>query len=294
MTKSTSPVPVIKTIAQELLEVDISGRYSHNSNAQLSPRSKLAAAECAMEEGLENAAHGGQSGPNSARSANDPSAPHSGTVRRGIDLSSIYIFSSPILFNQILDMSLLLNTFYLAVFVANYMFVALQYKGFAAGVYFVLCLAPALMIYPVVVFCVRSTSLLHAISNLDIEVVGRVIDETEEMMTVTNEVIGDFCLKLREKRLGVEALKALFDEMDTDHSGSIDTREFKVGLASVGIHVSGLKYKRLFRAVDRDKSGLVEFNEFFQVLFPDEPVPEKWRPLKFERVKSLTDLNKDL
>jgi len=167
-------------------------------------------------------------------------------------------------------MALLFNTFYLAVFVANYGIVALKnYEGSEATFKFLLALLPGLLLYPCVVLCVRTNSIISAIANLDIEVVGMVIDETEEMLNIQHEVFDVFREKMGEMGLGPRDLKELFLEIDADHSGEIDAKELKTGLHMIGMHFSKNKFKRLFRAVDRDRSGSISFHEFFHLVYPD-------------------------
>lgn len=186
----------------------------------------------------------------------------------------MYVFNSPLLFTKTLDMILLFNTFYLAVFVANYLIVIINnYSGGEQVVWLVLTFLPALLLYPCVVICVRTTSILNAISNLDVEIVGKVIDETEDMLNIQHEVFDVFRKKMEDMGLGPSDLQELFLEIDADHSGEIDAKELKTGLHMIGMHFSKNKFKRLFRAVDRDRSGSISFLEFFHLVYPEEPIP---------------------
>ena len=195
-------------------------------------------------------------------------------THNGVDLSSVYPFKSPLLFTKSLDMILLFNTFYLAVFVANYVIVIFKnHEGTEQLVYFVITLLPALLLYPCVVVCVRTTSILNAISVLDVEIVGKVIDETEDMLNIQHEVFDVFRNKMEAKGLGPSDLQKLFLEIDADGSGEIDAKELKTGLHTIGMHFSKNKFKRLFRAVDRDRSGNISFPEFFHLVYPEEPIP---------------------
>lgn len=193
--------------------------------------------------------------------------------KKGIDLSSVYLFNSPLLFNKLLDMCLLLNCFYIAVFCGNYLLVAMAYGGSEATVAILLCLVPALVFYPFVVVITQQSSVLSAIATLDATIVGHVIDETEDMLNIQHEVFDTFREKMAEMGLDSEDLKDLFLEIDTDHSGEVDAKELQTGLALLGMHFSAVKFKRLFRAVDKDRSGAINFEEFFHLVYPDEKAP---------------------
>jgi hypothetical protein len=196
------------------------------------------------------------------------------SARRGIDLSSVYMFKSPLLFYKTLDICLLLNCFYLAVFFSNYLIVALDYGGTEGAILALLCLIPAVAFYPFVVIVTRTSSVLSAIATLDAKIVGHVIDETEDMLNIQHEVFDLFRQKMEEMGLDHKDLKELFSEIDVDHSGEVDAKELQCGLGMLGMHFSATKFKRLFRAVDKDRSGAINFEEFFHLVYPDLQVEE--------------------
>ena len=198
-----------------------------------------------------------------------PSVTLSKRLRTNLDFTSVYLFGSKMLFTKTLDMALLFNCFYLAVFFSNYSFVALEYDT-GGALRFALAILPGVLLYPCVVLCVRTNSMISAISKLDIETVGMVIDETEEMMNMQREVFDVFRNKMQEMSLGPADLKELFIEIDADNSGEIDAKELKMGLHMIGMHFSKNKFKRLFRAVDKDRSGSINYDEFFQLVYPEE------------------------
>lgn len=63
-----------------------------------------------------------------------------------------------------------------------------------------------------------------------------------------------------------QALKAFFDELDTDSSGAVSVKELYEPLLALGLVESREQVQGLFRKVDSDCSGVIEFSEFIQVL----------------------------
>lgn len=61
-------------------------------------------------------------------------------------------------------------------------------------------------------------------------------------------------------------LRQLFDELDTDRSGSISTDELASGLRSQGYFLSDDEAQQLLTKIDVDKSGLIDFDEFMATL----------------------------
>ena len=94
-----------------------------------------------------------------------------------INLEHVYLFKSPLLFNKTLDMTLLFNCFYLGIFCANYAYVSFTVTN--GWIYFIFTFVPPLLNFVISGNVIKTMSILNAISELDGEVVGRVIDETE-------------------------------------------------------------------------------------------------------------------
>ena len=197
-------------------------------------------------------------------------APNETQKKKMRDLSSIYLFNSPLLFKKLFDTGLLFNCFYLSVFVSNYLLVSLQYGGSEGALYFILCVLPSALIYPCLISCVRSYTIVRSVGTLDSRIVGQVIDETEEQLNVQHEVFDVLRGKMDMAGLVSTDIRKVFDEMDINRDGVLDEHEMRSSLVAVGIHLSNSKFKRLFNFIDKDKSGFVEYNEFFELAYPDE------------------------
>nr|CCA13913.1 regulator of chromosome condensation (RCC1) putative [Albugo laibachii Nc14] len=59
----------------------------------------------------------------------------------------------------------------------------------------------------------------------------------------------------------------LFELIDTDHSGTIDKKEFEAMLAKLGFSVTATKAARVFRLCDLDNSGKIDRNELKKAIF---------------------------
>lgn len=78
---------------------------------------------------------------------------------------------------------------------------------------------------------------------------------------------------LREKCLqggynGIKGLSVVFRAMDIDYSKRIVLEELKDGLMKFGIQMSDGYLRRLFDALDINKSGEIDFCEFMHKLRP--------------------------
>jgi hypothetical protein len=64
----------------------------------------------------------------------------------------------------------------------------------------------------------------------------------------------------------VSVLRATFDELDIDQSGTIDADEISQALARLGMPVSEAKAEVMLRGADVDHSGCIDFDEFLVVV----------------------------
>ncbi|KAL9395467.1 hypothetical protein Peur_009720 [Populus x canadensis] len=60
----------------------------------------------------------------------------------------------------------------------------------------------------------------------------------------------------------IKGLKQMFNNMDTDESGTITYDELKTGLSRLGSKLTGVEIKQLMDAADVDKSGTIDYLEF--------------------------------
>lgn len=64
----------------------------------------------------------------------------------------------------------------------------------------------------------------------------------------------------------IEALKRIFDALDADKSGSISPEEFKLVLKQSAIEMSNEELAEVIRECDSSGRGLINFDDFLKVL----------------------------
>jgi centrin-1 len=64
----------------------------------------------------------------------------------------------------------------------------------------------------------------------------------------------------------VMEIKEAFDNYDTDKSGSISINELKDALLGMGIDAKASTLVAMMNEIDKDKSGTIDFEEFFNVI----------------------------
>ena len=63
-----------------------------------------------------------------------------------------------------------------------------------------------------------------------------------------------------------EQLNEIFKKFDADGSGQVDTEEISAMLSSLGMLVQPSIVKQMMTEADTDKSGEIDFEEFFTVM----------------------------
>ena len=186
------------------------------------------------------------------------------------DLSDIYFFRSPQFYFKMVEIAIMLNSLYLSLWACN--FISLVNEHFnRSAFYHIVMLVPLLIVLPALGEIVKVSSLLAAIANLDLDVIGSVLEATEEKEKLVKEV--------REKILdriygqGIKdkmiILKELFREIDANNNGTVSKYELREMLRILSLHYSDRKFRKLYNAIDQDGSGAMDMDEFMDLVFPD-------------------------
>ena len=131
-------------------------------------------------------------------------------------------------------------------------------------------LVPLLFVLPLLGEIVKVSSLLEAIAELDIDIIGAVLEEMEEKNILIEElrkrilsrIVGEMCDKK-------DIVRRLFQEIDIDHDGLISQSELRKMLTALRLHYSDAKFLRLYNAIDDDLNGSISELELTLLIFPD-------------------------
>ena len=69
----------------------------------------------------------------------------------------------------------------------------------------------------------------------------------------------------------LEELKEAFQLFDTNHSGNIDSREFKAAMRALGFPIKKVDVIRYFKEIPKDVSESLTFDEFIRIVAPIMP-----------------------
>ena len=69
----------------------------------------------------------------------------------------------------------------------------------------------------------------------------------------------------------MEELKEAFQLFDTNHSGNIDSREFKAAMRALGFPIKKIDVIKYFKEIPKDISESLTFEEFIRIVAPIMP-----------------------
>ena len=122
---------------------------------------------------------------------------------------------------------------------------------------------------------VQSSCLIHALSKLSVDVVGKLIEDEEESRNIATTVRRKLVNKLINSVAAnggtmMEACANLFSEIqrfDNVNDGYINRTEFKLLLLRLDIYFSARKVDDAFAQFDKDANGSINSKEFSDFIF---------------------------
>eukprot|EP00597_Dinobryon_sp_UTEXLB2267_P015777 CAMPEP_0170113682 /NCGR_PEP_ID=MMETSP0020_2-20130122/10103_1 /TAXON_ID=98059 /ORGANISM="Dinobryon sp., Strain UTEXLB2267" /LENGTH=1358 /DNA_ID=CAMNT_0010340223 /DNA_START=228 /DNA_END=4304 /DNA_ORIENTATION=+ len=215
---------------------------------------------------------------NSLKVAPEPAASdmESGEVfRLSSNFNDIYLFQKPILYHRAVELCIMFNCLYLAFWMTNFITISSSVEQ-SFIVHFltqIFMLVPVIVVMPCIGFMAKTSSLLNCISELNLDVLYAVLTEAEDAAYLLHEVKEKMLKKIRfvernTKKSREEILKALFDEIDKDGSGEIDSLEFRLMLRALKLTYSNSRFKLLFRSMDRNADETITLEDLVILLFP--------------------------
>jgi len=196
-------------------------------------------------------------------------------VKLSEDFSSVFLFDNPDLFFRAVEIAIMLNSLYLSLWITNFISAVNQASIDYSYLWQIFMLVPLFLVLPSIGAIVKVASLISAIAQLDIDVIGTIAEAKEENDRLCSELRAKILSRVKGERMNQkDIIRRLFDEIDTDGSGTINKFEFRDMLAALRLHYSDEKYIKLFAQVDVNKSGSLTIDELNKLIFPDDAIKE--------------------
>lgn len=213
-------------------------------------------------------------------------------------INDIFFLRCPSLHFALVEISLLLQCFYISVWFTQLLPMAIHSHHMV--LFIVLSGAPILYNTFLVKSILHQTVMLQCATALHPDVVVNVCDETIQEATVLYNIqrsLREKCQKISDDRSTWYAfIRTEFKKHDLNGDGGMDMMEFRNFLGSIGIYMSKARFDIVWEAVDLDLSGSISWDELFVLVFPEYQSDitdelELMEELRNRIKQSLTDQN---
>lgn len=206
--------------------------------------------------------------------------------------SDIYLFRSEHLYFRIVEIVVMLNCLYMALWAANFITLANDFQECVALQ--LIMVLPILLSIPILGAIISVSAKLNAIRKLDFEVIGKVLEQDEEfdnqlqtlrdridnivtmvrvdesLQSIMREANPDSALEARTFGRP-EVLQAMIDELQPDNGGFIDQNMFRRVLRLLHIYLSEAKFFRLYHMMlDSARQDKISIEAFLGVVFKSD------------------------
>lgn len=125
-------------------------------------------------------------------------------------------------------------------------------------------------------YTIRSSSLIFSFYQLDTEIVGKVVEEKEELESIETTLRDKLLNKIQNasgefNEVAEVALIQLFNEIqviDGEADGYISRHEFRALLERLNIHYTARRFDDAFGLIDKQADGFITLMEFHGFIFP--------------------------
>lgn len=193
------------------------------------------------------------------------------------DFSFIYLFGSPLLYFRAVETCIVLNSLYLSFWLLNFITVAHAMTNndennehWPEWVWQPILVGPLLFSVPVIGQIVKTASLLAAIAELEIDVMGLIIEGMEQKATLSDDIrksILEGFDKTFNRKCNEVTCRELFNAHDDQHQGALSFDQVRNLLINLNLHVSDQRFESLMELLDFNRDGLLDYDEWCSFMF---------------------------
>jgi hypothetical protein len=136
----------------------------------------------------------------------------------------------------------------------------------------VLSLLPGVLSMAGYIYIVRTAALLKAIYRVDFDVVLEVIEQTEGVKVLSEQLRDKVIARLDISGDPHAELQKLYHEIDGNGDDALSRKEFELFMNNMGINFSRRKWAQIYKEVDRNYDNCISFQEFYLFLYPEHDV----------------------
>lgn len=200
------------------------------------------------------------------------------------DLSKIFIMGWPALYFETVRITVMLLSFYLALWMVNFLGVSIN--KLHSPVWALLSLGLGVLAFLLYAYVVKCASLLKGIVYIDHECIEETLEQTEGSRALGEIMKHKLVSRLKDPSMSPEAeMMMIFDEIDGNGSSLLSRGEFRLFIEAMGVSFSKKRWMQIFREIDKNFDDEISFHELLLFLFPNNEIAMKKEE---ERIKEVT------
>jgi hypothetical protein len=181
-----------------------------------------------------------------------------GTVH-SVNFRDIFVFGKPTLMPEFVNVVMLGTSLYLGYWVTTFMFIAFRTSSTLEGVLWLIAtLLPVVLSVPILSIAIKTSTLLKALTELDVDNVVATIKRTETVNKNLSRLRKALLYRLRRHTgAGKEksAVTELFYDIDDNQKGGINQDEFSRLLVRLQLFIEKSMVKSMFTSINLTLNG---------------------------------------
>jgi hypothetical protein len=184
------------------------------------------------------------------------------THYRKQNFADVFVFQNPSLFHTLINIAIACNSLYLALWTTNFAIIANRgHHPAHSALLIVLSLLPALFALPFISQAIKSSSILKAVTKLNLDVVSSVVEKTETRIKVLEDLRRKLTHHLEKETqdmvIGKAEINSLYEQYNLENPCGLSREEFIELLEGSRIHYTRHKCRTIFTALDLNRDGFI-------------------------------------
>jgi hypothetical protein len=176
------------------------------------------------------------------------------------NFKDIFLFKSPTLYYNLISFVITCNSLYLAWWATNFLFVILKLDGNMHQVLLVLAsLIPPLVTFPTIFLVIRSSTIMKAITLLDLTVVAKVIEQSQINTTMLAEFRKTILNFMKKEGPGIDGMIKTCNMFAEKNANVLRKSDFREMLLHHKVIYTPEKINFLFGSIDLNGGSTVDY-----------------------------------
>jgi len=186
------------------------------------------------------------------------------------NFKELFLFKRPSLFYGLISFVITCNSLYLAFWATNHIFLIFQLDGYMHRLWYILVtLAPPIITFPTIFLAIRSSTIMKAITLLDLTVVAKVIEQSQINTTMLADFRKTIVNFMKKDGPGIDGMIKCCNRFARGNTSALKKSDFREMLLHNKVIYTPEKIDFLFGSIDLNGGSTVDYAELESFLFSD-------------------------